>query len=151
MKKSLAIVSVVLFSTLLLGQSPQSIAGLSFLIREYETVGDEELGPYERDGTFSETMVTSFEGEIQAYTTEPYVYTKTGENTGRIFVEQFDGDKLEALFTFQTPNSGIGTWEEDGGEDGFSGVDLNLISLSILMVTRVFMIKFLHHWYGFVQ
>ena len=86
----------VLFSALylfnsLLGQAPQSIAGKLFEVKEFEIYGNEELGPYVRQGTFSETHVRSYEGEIQDYTSEPFTYIKTGENTATLEIDEGDG------------------------------------------------------------
>ena len=101
----------VLFSALflfnsLLGQAPQSIAGKLFEVKEFEMYDNEELGPYLRQGSFSETHVRSYEGEIQDYTSEPYTYVKTGENTATLEVDEGDGEKYFAMLTFVTENEG---------------------------------------------
>ena len=49
---------------------------------------------YLRQGSFSETHVRSYEGEIQDYTSEPYTYVKTGENTATLEVDEGDGENI---------------------------------------------------------
>ena len=106
MKTLLITFSVFYLYNSLFGQAPQSISGKLFEVKEYETFNNEELGPYLRQGTFSDSHVRSYEGEIQDYTSEPYTYTKTGDKTATLEIEEVDGEKYLAMLTFDTENSG---------------------------------------------
>ena len=65
MKTLLIIFSVFYLYNSLFGQAPQSISGKLFEVKEFETFDNGELGPFLKQGTFSQSNVRSYEGEIQ--------------------------------------------------------------------------------------
>jgi hypothetical protein len=110
----------LLFTYILFGKSPDSLTGLTIKYVEYENIDGVESRMGEQEGKFSNNMLTAWDDDDKANVSEPYTYTKTGDNTGTLRIAE-GSDVYEAKLTFDTDKQGNGTWTEKDEEGSFGG------------------------------
>jgi hypothetical protein len=102
------------------GKSPDNLTGLTIKYVEYENIDGVESRMGEQEGKFSNNMLTAWDDDDKANVSEPYTYTKTGDNTGTLRIAE-GSDVYEAQLTFDTDKQGNGTWTEKDEEGSFGG------------------------------